>query len=243
MARCDQLAKSGWVFELETTYLEIYNETIRDLLVPRHEAQPKLLIRTNSRGKNYVDGLVRFTVTEATQIEEIMEQAGCNRSVAETDMNEVSSRSHSVFTMHIYGYNDNQGTELEGSLNLVDLAGSERVSRSNATGERLKEAQAINKSLSSIADVFSAIGNGTPHIPYRNSKLTQILQPALSGDGKTLMMVNLSPTEDSINESISSLRFASHVNQCELGAPTRNIRQKSNWLVFDFYDINFNHSH
>jgi kinesin family protein C1 len=113
---------------------------------------------------------------------------------------------------------------LKGTLNLVDLAGSERLDRSLATGARLKETVAINKSLSSLVDVFVAIGNKQSHIPFRNSKLTYLLQPSLSGDGKTLMMINLSPTEDSYPESLCTLRFASQVNQCELGKPKRQLR-------------------
>ncbi|CAM9579409.1 unnamed protein product [Ectocarpus sp. 8 AP-2014] len=142
-------------------------------------------------------------------------------------MNERSSRSHSVFTLYLKAVNQTQRSSLKGTLHLVDLAGSERLSRSNATGDRLKETVAINKSLSSLTDVFVSISNKSSHIPFRNSKLTYLLQPALSGDGKTLMMVNLSPTDQSYHESLCSLRFASQVNQCELGRPKRQLRDMS----------------
>jgi hypothetical protein len=99
----------------------------------------------------------------------------------------------------------------------VDLAGSERTERSGATGERMKEACAINKSLSCLSDVFHAISNNQKHIPYRNSKLTHLLAPCLGGDGKTLMFVNVSPEAASAEETLCSLRFASQVNSCELG--------------------------
>jgi kinesin family protein C1 len=141
-------------------------------------------------------------------------------------MNEVSSRSHSIFTLHLTGENERSGLTLEGQLNLCDLAGSERLSRSHATGAQLKETQAINKSLSSLTDVFAAIGQKNSHIPFRNSKLTYLLQNCLSGDGKTLMMVNLSPTVASRQESICSLRFAQNVNKCELGKPTKNMSKR-----------------
>jgi kinesin family protein C1 len=117
-----------------------------------------------------------------------MEQAAHHRSVGQTAMNERSSRSHSVFALHLRAINAEQGITLKGTLSLVDLAGSERLDRSMATGDMLKETVAINKSLSALADVFVAIANKQSHIPYRNSKLTYLLQPALSGDGKTLMV-------------------------------------------------------
>ena len=119
-----------------------------------------------------------------------------------------SSRSHSVFTLYLTGVNASQKVKLTGSLNLCDLAGSERLSKSGAEGDRLKETKAINSSLSALADVFSSLSAKSSHIPFRNSKLTYLLQPCLSGDGKTLMIVNLSPTPNSAQESLCSLRFA-----------------------------------
>lgn len=214
---------------LDVTFFEIYNETIRDLLATDSTDERKFNIRTDKRGKNYVEGLrmlnIDFDYAEE-QVEDIVNLAACNRSVDKTDMNAHSSRSHSIFSLTIRGFNESQNTEVEGTLSLVDLAGSERLSRSNATGDRLKEAQAINKSLSSLADVFQALAKKSNHVPYRNSKLTYVLQPALSGDGKTLMMVNLSPTYMSLDESLCSLRFAQNVSQCELGAPARQIKSR-----------------
>ena len=103
----------------------------------------------------------------------------------------------------------------------MDLAGSERLGKSHATGERLKETQAINKSLSALTDVFVALSKRSPHVPYRNSKLTFLLQPCLSGDGKALVIANLSPVADSAHESLCTLRFASMVGTCELGKVRR----------------------
>ena len=117
-----------------------------------------------------------------------MELAARHRSVGQTNMNERSSRSHSVFALHLKAVHAGQGIVLNGTLSLVDLAGSERLDRSQVTGAQLKETVAINKSLSALADVFIAIANKQHHIPFRNSKLTYLLQPALSGDGKTLMV-------------------------------------------------------
>mmetsp|Transcript_26562 Transcript_26562/g.48134 ORF Transcript_26562/g.48134 Transcript_26562/m.48134 type:complete len:175 (-) Transcript_26562:69-593(-) len=140
-------------------------------------------------------------------------------------MNAVSSRSHSVFTLNLTAKHEERNQIVRGTLNLVDLAGSERLDRSNAEGQHAKETMAINKSLSSLADVFTAIGQKQSHVPFRHSKLTYLLQPSLSGDGKTLMVVNISPTEASVQESLCSLRFASKVNKCELGKAKRTVEE------------------
>ncbi|TDH66798.1 hypothetical protein CCR75_000444 [Bremia lactucae] len=224
---CEELTAMGWNFSLMVTFYEIYNETIRDLLTVNSGSDAKHNIRTDNRGRNYVDGLTEVFIDfdqADEQVDEIVNLAACNRSVDRTDMNALSSRSHSIFALKIRGYNEAQNTEVEGTLSLVDLAGSERLSRSRATGDRLKEAQAINKSLSALADVFQALAKKSSHVPYRNSKLTFALQPALSGEGKTLMMANLSPTFASLDESLCSMRFAHKVSRCELGTPLRQIK-------------------
>ncbi|KAK9926287.1 hypothetical protein M0R45_023525 [Rubus argutus] len=116
-----------------------------------------------------------------------------NRAVSATALNERSSRSHSVLTVHVRGTDLKTSSALVGNLHLVDLAGSERVDRSEVTGDRLKEAQHINKSLSALGDVIFALAQKSPHVPYRNSKLTQVLQSSLGGQAKTLMFVQLNP--------------------------------------------------
>ena len=152
-----------------------------------------------------------------------MEIAGRNRTVMKTDMNAESSRSHSIFTLHLVASNTDQNAVLRGQMNLVDLAGSERVDRSGVTGKALLEAQNINKSLSCLAGVFGALNKKSQHVPFRDSKLTYLLQPSFSGDGKTCMMINLSTTEMSHFESLSTLRFAAMVNSVELGRATRKL--------------------
>lgn len=230
-----ELMEKGWTFTMEVSYLEIYNETIRDLLRDypgigsavnnTSSGEIKHEIKKDSSGNLFVTELTKIPIEpeNTNQMAAIMEIAAKYRSTSNTLMNETSSRSHAVFTLYLRANNAVQRIELSSSLNLVDLAGSERVNRSGVTGAEFKEAVAINKSLSSLCDVFTALANKQSHIPFRNSKLTYLLQPALSGDGKTLMIVNLSPTEESYQESLSSLRFASQVNQCELGKPKKRI--------------------
>ncbi|KAI3686151.1 hypothetical protein L1987_79824 [Smallanthus sonchifolius] len=145
-----------------------------------------------------------------------------NRAVGATALNERSSRSHSVLTVHIRGKELVSGSTLKGCLHLVDLAGSERVDKSEATGDRLKEAQHINKSLSALGDVISALAQKSTHIPYRNSKLTQVLQDSLGGHAKTLMFVHINPETNAIGETISTLKFAERVASIELGAAKSN---------------------
>ncbi|GLD93426.1 hypothetical protein PINS_up002018 [Pythium insidiosum] len=226
LSECRLLMNQGWQYKLQVSFLEIYNETLKDLLASKEDAGKSLSIKKDAKGGVHVPELTLATVTEVDQVEKLMEKASRARSVACTDMNAQSSRSHSVFTLHLHGSNESEGIMVDGQLNLVDLAGSERASRSNVSGDRLKETQAINKSLSCLADVFTAIGNKSAHIPFRNSKLTYLLQSSLSGDGKTLMMVNVSPTAESAGETLCSLRFAQQVNKCELGKPKRQIKSK-----------------
>ena len=219
----------GWNFTLECSFLEIYNETVRDLLSSKtgsidEEKAAGLEIKRDADGRTMVPGSMRMAVSSEAEVIEILRMAAKHRSVAATSMNARSSRSHSIFTLYLTGSNSISHTHLTGSLNLCDLAGSERLSKSHAEGARLKETQAINKSLSALADVFTSLSSGSKHVPYRNSKLTYLLQPCLSGDGKTLMIVNVSGETSNVGETICSLRFAAQVNQCELGKPKRTAR-------------------
>ena len=220
-----QLEKDGWQYEMQVSFLEIYNETIRDLLRDDGSELLKHEVKVDADGRRFVSDLtmVPLEPTDKEAVEAVMRQAAKHRAVGSTDMNSASSRSHSVFTLHLTAFHPTQRQALRGMLNLVDLAGSERLSRSNASGDRAKETVAINKSLSALTDVFAAIGQKANHIPFRNSKLTYLLQPSLSGDGKTLMILNLSPTELSVQESLCSLRFAAQVNKCELGKAKRSL--------------------
>jgi kinesin family protein C1 len=181
----------GWIYDMQVTFIEIYNESIRDLLRSSNNKSEKHEIKKDANGHTYVADVEMINVdpNNSEQMEKIMSLAARQRSVQATAMNAESSRSHSVFCLHLTAKNVEQGVTLKGNLSLVDLAGSERLDRSHATGSCMKETLAINKSLSSLKDVFVAIGNKQGHIPFRNSKLTYLLQPALSGDGKTLMVL------------------------------------------------------
>jgi kinesin family protein C1 len=203
---------------LEASFLEVYNETIRDLLRKDDGSQPPVhtIIHDEEWGL-LVTNVTAVEVDSMQQIRSLMDVAGAKRAVGDTDMNSESSRSHAVFALYLKGVNLEIGTELCGALHLVDLAGSERLDKSGATGGRLKETQSINKSLSSLADVFIAKAEGRNHVPFRNSKLTYLMEPCLSGQGKTLMMVNVGPEELHAHESLCSLRFAKQVSQCHTG--------------------------
>lgn len=147
-------------------------------------------IKKDANGKIFVSDVTMSALdpNNKEQLNAVMELAARHRSVAHTAMNAESSRSHSIFALHLKARHAEDNVVLRGTLSLVDLAGSERLDRSEATGSRMKETMAINKSLSSLTDVFTAIANKQAHIPFRNSKLTHLLQPALSGDGKALMV-------------------------------------------------------
>jgi kinesin family member C1 len=213
-----ELEEKGWQYSMEVSFVEIYNETIRDLLRANASEEIKHEIKKDASGHTYITDVTLMAIdpNNSEDVDAIMETAARHRSVSQTAMNERSSRSHSVFILHLTATNVTQGVVLKGTLNLVDLAGSERLDRSGATGARLKETVAINKSLSSLTDVFVAIGNKQSHVPFRNSKLTYLLQPSLSGDGKTLM-VSTRPSDRLLSRprAISRL-LAAIVIACEL---------------------------
>ena len=224
-----QLTIEGWTFSMEVEFLEIYNECVRDLLRTEnaYEGELKHEIKVDGEGRRTVTNLTVKSIdpSNCDAIRDLLTLAAKRRSTAATDMNAESSRSHSVFTVRMTAKHEGRNQAVHGTLNLVDLAGSERLNRSNAEGQQAKEAISINKSLSSLTDVFTAIGQKQSHVPFRHSRLTYLLQPSLSGDGKTLMLVNISPTEASVQESLCSLRFASRVNKCELGKAKRSIEE------------------
>ncbi|XP_058738222.1 kinesin-like protein KIN-14L isoform X2 [Vicia villosa] len=207
-------------YDIYVQMVEIYNEQVRDLLA-EDKTENKLEIRSCSEdGLSLPDARLR-SVKSTTDVMILMKLGEVNRAVSSTAINNRSSRSHSVLTVHING-KDTTGNSIRSCLHLVDLAGSERVDKSEVTGDRLKEAQYINKSLSCLGDVITALAQKNSHIPYRNSKLTLLLQDSLGGHAKTLMFAHVSPEADSFGETVSTLKFAQRVSTVELGAARIN---------------------
>mmetsp|Transcript_12391 Transcript_12391/g.33681 ORF Transcript_12391/g.33681 Transcript_12391/m.33681 type:complete len:215 (-) Transcript_12391:151-795(-) len=171
--------------------LEVYNEAVKDLLVVDADgpgASLEVRVGKGARGAPtvYVEGLVECEVRSLEEVEQLIEMGVTNRHVGSNNFNEHSSRSHLVFTVKIVAVNRTTGATTNGKLNLIDLAGSERLKSTNASGTRLKEAQNINKSLSSLGDVVAALGQpGKGHVPYRNSKLTFLLQDSLTANARS----------------------------------------------------------
>ena len=211
-----KLQEKSWTYTMEGSFVEVYNEELHDLLTPGRESDgrtKKLEIRhDDARKQTAVLNCKTVALDSPDKVETMLRQAQSNRSVAATKANERSSRSHSVFILKLVGENSATNERCEGTLNLVDLAGSERLKHSQAEGERMKETQSINKSLACLGDVIEALGRGSAHIPYRNSKLTHLLQYSLGGNSKTLMFVMVSPLEAHLKETITSLRFATKVS-------------------------------
>eukprot|EP00929_Paragymnodinium_shiwhaense_P048066 TRINITY_DN24359_c0_g2_i1.p1 TRINITY_DN24359_c0_g2~~TRINITY_DN24359_c0_g2_i1.p1 ORF type:complete len:760 (-),score=234.98 TRINITY_DN24359_c0_g2_i1:365-2644(-) len=251
-AEIQVLREKGWTFELRTSMMEVYNETVLDLLAHKRRSaeaetvqaalntsQDGSLNSSMNLGRDADQSAIQSVIVDnASKVHALLKRAARERHVAATNLNDRSSRSHAIFQLSIVGRREAQ--EIRGLLSLVDLAGSERVEKSGATGERMKEAQHINKSLSALGDVVEALarrgqqskrsqgGNAADgcHVPYRNSKLTMLLKESLGGDSKALMFVNTSPYLEHIGETLSSLRFAAKVHACNVGVARRCTEEK-----------------
>jgi len=194
---------------VHASYLEIYNEDIHDLLGP--DAKKRLDLKEHPDKGVYVPDISLHSVHTTAECEALMEKGWKNRATGATLMNADSSRSHSIFTINVEMMQTTGSDQhiRKGKLNLVDLAGSERQAKTQATGDRLKEATKINLSLSALGNVISALVDGkSKHIPYRDSKLTRLLQDSLGGNTKTMMVACLSPADNNYDETISTLRYA-----------------------------------
>lgn len=243
-----RLQEKGWRYAMEGSFIEVYNETYNDLLGRSEDLDKKKVeVRHDAAKKQTnLENVVSVMLDGPKRVDEILATASKNRTVAATKANMRSSRSHSVFILKLVGTNDITGERSEGTLNLVDLAGSERLEHSKAEGARLKETQNINKSLSCLGDVINALGSAKEgsHIPYRNSKvrrevetkcysranlsqLTYLLQYSLGGNSKTLMFVMVSPLQAHLQETVTSLKFATKVHNTHIGTAKKQTRTAS----------------
>jgi len=202
--------------------LEIYKEKFNDLLIwrPTYGLTQKvdhldkidtegkdLKMKENAHRGTYIEGLTTLSVVSEDELIEVLQLGEQNRHVGHTNVNQHSSRSHSIFMIEIIQRYPNDAVK-RGVINLVDLAGSERVSKSFAQGESLQEAKKINQSLSTLGKVINCISRKLGHIPYRDSKLTRLLKESLGGNNKTTLIVNCSVHSSQIEETLSTLRFA-----------------------------------
>ncbi|TRY79865.1 hypothetical protein TCAL_06049 [Tigriopus californicus] len=221
--------QSGSTFRTEVSYLEIYNERVKDLL--QRDPSHSLRIREHPTTGPYVQNLSRHLVVNYNDILNLMEKGNSIRTTAQTNMNDTSSRSHAIFTITFVnaGFSEGIPHETVSKIHLVDLAGSERADSTGATGQRLKEGAHINKSLVTLGSVISALAEATPgknrsstkHIPYRDSVLTWLLKDSLGGNSKTIMIATISPAEVNASETLSTLRYANRAKNI-INKPTVN---------------------
>jgi len=207
--------------KISMSVTEIYNETIKDLFVTKEK---KLEVQTNKDGSNSVPGLTELPMHTVEDVLKAMKEAQGNRTTMATEMNEESSRSHSIVQVKTMATSLRDKREFIGKINLIDLAGSENVNKSGVSGQGMREAQNINKSLSALGDVIQSLVSKGSHVPYRNSKLTMMLKDSLGGDSKTLMIVQASPAQCNSTETLSSLNFAARARCVELGKAKRNVK-------------------
>ncbi|CAO3592123.1 unnamed protein product [Absidia cylindrospora] len=198
-------APSNVEFTVKVSYMEIYMEKVRDLLDPNHD---NLAIHEDKTRGVYVKDLLEVYVGSSDEVYEVMRRGSLNRVVASTNMNAESSRSHSIVVITISQKHMETGAVKSGKLYLVDLAGSEKVGKTGATGQTLEEAKKINKSLTALGMVIYSLTDGkSSHVPYRDSKLTRILQESLGGNSRTTLIINCSPSSYNEAETLSTLRF------------------------------------
>uniref|UniRef100_A0A8B9IT29 Kinesin family member 4A n=1 Tax=Amazona collaria TaxID=241587 RepID=A0A8B9IT29_9PSIT len=204
--------RQDWEFVLKVSYLEVYNEDILDLLCPSRERPSQISIREDPKEGIKIVGLTERNVTCAQEMVFCLEQGNNSRTVASTAMNSQSSRSHAIFTIFIdQKKKSDKNSSFHSKLHLVDLAGSERQKKTKAEGDRLKEGININRGLLCLGNVISALGDENKKggfVPYRDSKLTRLLQDSLGGNSHTLMIACVSPADSNLEETLNTLRYA-----------------------------------
>ncbi|KAK2180705.1 hypothetical protein NP493_430g01016 [Ridgeia piscesae] len=226
----DKMSDANTTYRTEVSYLEIYNEKVRDLLKTKKQ-QHTLRVREHPKDGPYVEGLSKHIVMNFSDIKELMDKGNASRTTAATNMNDVSSRSHAIFTVLFTQakFSKDAPSEMHSKIHLVDLAGSERADQSGATGQRLKEGGSINKSLVTLGNVISALADMSEReharrsvfIPYRDSVLTWLLKDSLGGNSKTIMVAAISPASCNYAESLSTLRYANRAKNI-INKPTVN---------------------
>ncbi|CAJ0901951.1 16848_t:CDS:2, partial [Entrophospora sp. SA101] len=197
----NELEFQGWSYTIEGQFIEIYNDRIYDLLISHGEVKDVKITH------NIGEGSTRITNVKTDYVNQVLRSATKNRTVASTKMNNNSSRSHSIFMIHIKGSNSVTNEKRSGSLNLIDLAGSEKISAYELTGDLQAETININKSLSSLKTVIQNIKENASHINYRDSTLTYVLKNSLGGNSKLVILINISPIKSSQVETETSLEF------------------------------------
>nr|XP_033942494.1 kinesin-like protein KIF1B isoform X9 [Pseudochaenichthys georgianus] len=238
----DEDNKEELAYSVEVSYMEIYCERVRDLLNPKNKGN--LRVREHPLLGPYVEDLSKLAVTSYTDIADLMDAGNKARTVAATNMNETSSRSHAVFTIVFtqkkHDSESDLSTEKVSKISLVDLAGSERADSTGATGTRLKEGANINKSLTTLGKVISALAEvskkkkKTDFIPYRDSVLTWLLRENLGGNSRTAMVAALSPADINYDETLSTLRYADRAKNIKCNAVINE--DPNNRLVRDLKD-------
>ncbi|XP_069555833.1 uncharacterized protein [Brachyistius frenatus] len=226
---------SKFDFKVSAYMLELYNDKLQDLFVGQageahaqtqaHGQARRVEIKRNRKGVVFAQGAETKEASSAQELYALFQQACANRHISATKMNVESSRSHLIVGIMVESSNLTNGSVSTGKLSLVDLAGSERAAKTGAKDHQLKEANSINKSLSALGDVISALSAELPHVPYRNNKLTQVMQDSLGGNAKTLMIVNVSPSECNLDETLTSLIYATRVKAITNHAQ-RNVESK-----------------
>jgi kinesin family protein 5 len=214
-------AEEGIEFKISCSYLEIYNETIQDLFNTNNK---NLGVRESPDKGIYVADLTEQYVGNEEEIYQLLEIGSNNRVVSYTHMNATSSRSHSVFIIRVEQKNSANGTVKNGKLNLVDLAGSEKVGKTGASGQTLEEAKKINQSLSTLGQCINALVEKKGHVPYRDSKLTRVLQESLGGNSKTTMICACSPHPFNIEETVSTLKFGQRAKSIKLSVKVNSVK-------------------
>ncbi len=215
-------------YELTAYMCELYRDNLVDLLSPEPlDSRPKLVVKKDSKGIVFVENITLREIHDAVDLHAVIDEGSSHRKTSATKMNSASSRSHLVVALSLKATNRKTEVVTYGKLTLVDLAGSERNDKTGATGDTFKEGMSINKSLSALGDVISALSSGQKHIPYRNNILTQLMQDSLGGNAKTLMFVNVSPADYNAEETVSSLSFATRckkvANSSNKGLETKEI--------------------